>query len=473
MALRIYDTLTRTTAEFTPEAPGKVKMYVCGPTVYADAHIGHAMAAIVFDMVRRYLSYRGYKVHFVSNFTDVDDKIIRRANEQGRNPVELANFYAQEYLRHLQDLNVLPADVYPRVSQEMDWIIQMVSGLEETGYAYRLDGDVYFRVTQDEDYGKLSGRTLQDALAGTRVAEDDRKQHPGDFALWKGAKPGEIQWESPFGPGRPGWHIECSAMCLHHLGESVDIHGGGNDLVFPHHENEIAQSESYTGKPFARYWMHNGMLQLAGEKMSKSLGNLITIDAFLKDHSADSLRLLIFTGHYRKPVVFNEETLQSAERSLARLRSGLRPAQGGLTVGEAVDTLRVAAEDARAAFITAMDEDFNTAGGLAPMFELVRAINTARTAGVAGPFYQAAQQTLRELGGVLGLTLAEPAAEAVTDVAARPFIDLLVSVRADLRTAKQWALADKVRNELKALGVVMDDTPEGTQWRLEKETAQS
>jgi cysteinyl-tRNA synthetase len=469
MALRIYNTLTRKTEEFVPQEAGKVRMYVCGPTVYADAHIGHAMAAIVFDMVRRYLTYCGYRVTFVTNFTDVDDKIIRRASEQGRDPVELANFYAQEYLRHLADLNVLPADVYPRVSQEMDWIIQMISGLEEEGYAYRLDGDVYFRVTKDADYGKLSGRRLEQAVSGTRVEEDARKENAGDFALWKGAKPGEPAWPSPFGAGRPGWHIECSAMCLHHLGETVDIHGGGNDLIFPHHENEIAQSESYNGKDFARYWMHNGMLQLAGEKMSKSLGNLIKIDEFLKSHSADAFRLLIFTGHYRKPVVFNDETVQTAERNLARLRGALRPSTGSISTGEAVDTLREATENARIAFETAMNDDFNTAGGIATLFELARAINSARTAAVSGPFFDTAQQTLRELGGVLGLTLQAPASEAAGDVAARPFIDLLVTVRGDLRAAKQWALADKIRNDLKVLNVVIEDTPEGAKWRFEQE----
>ena len=469
MALRIYNTLTRQSEEFIPVEPGKVSMYVCGPTVYADAHIGHAMAAIIFDTVRRYLTYQGYRVRFVTNFTDVDDKIIRRANEQKRDPIELANHYAEEYLRHLRDLNVLEADVYPRVSEEMGWITQMIGGLEEEGYAYRLDGDVYFRVKKDADYGRLSGRKLEEAMSGTRVEEDARKEHPGDFALWKSAKPGEPAWESPFGPGRPGWHIECSAMCLHHLGEVVDIHGGGNDLIFPHHENEIAQSESYTGKQFARYWMHNGMLQLAGEKMSKSLGNLITIDQFLKEHSADALRLLIFTGHYRKPVVYSAETVESAERSLARLRSGLRPAQGNASTGEAADTLRVATEEARAAYIAAMDDDFNTAGALATLFELVRAINTARMAGVSGPFYDAAQQTLRELAGILGITLEEPAAAAAGDVAARPFIDLLVAVRGDLRAARQWALADKVRDGLKGLGVALEDTPDGTNWRFDNE----
>jgi cysteinyl-tRNA synthetase len=469
MSLRIYNSLTRKTEEFLPAEPGKVKMYVCGPTVYADAHVGHAMAAVIFDMVRRYLIYRGYRVKYVTNFTDVDDKIIRRANEQGRDPIELADHYADEYLRHLRDLNVMEADEYPRVSREMSWIQQMIGGLHEEGFAYTLDGDVYFRVTKDADYGKLSGRKLEEAITGTRVEEDARKEHPGDFALWKSAKPGEPAWESPWGRGRPGWHIECSAMCIHHLGETLDIHGGGNDLVFPHHENEIAQSESYTGKTFARYWMHNGMLQLAGEKMSKSLGNLVTVDTFLKEHSADAFRLLVFTGHYRKPVVFNDDTVEAAERSLARLRSGLRPPQGNMTVGEAADALRETTENARASFEASMDDDFNTAGAIAALFELVRAINTARSAGVSGPFFDAGQRTLRELAGVLGLTLAEPAGEALNDVAARPFIDLLVDIRTELRTAKQWALADKIRNELKPLGVAIEDTPEGPKWRFEQE----
>jgi cysteinyl-tRNA synthetase len=469
MTLRLYNTLSRTTEDFVPRAADQVTMYVCGPTVYADAHIGHAMAAIIFDIVRRYLIYRGYHVKYVTNFTDVDDKIIRRANEQGRDPFELANHYATEYLRHLRDLNVLPADVYPRVTQEMETIIQVIQGLGEEGYAYELGGDVYFRVTRDPDYGKLSGRRLDEAITGTRVEEDLRKENPGDFALWKSAKPGEPAWESPWGLGRPGWHIECSAMCLHHLGETVDIHGGGNDLVFPHHENEIAQSESFTGQPLARYWMHNGMLQLGGEKMSKSLGNLVTIDEFLRQRSPDALRMLIFTGHYRKPVLFNDETITSAERSVARLRGALRPATGAASTGEAVETLRLAVENARAGFVAAMDDDFNTAGALAVLFELARALNSARTAGVAGPFFAAGQATLRELAGVLGMTLEAAAAETGAEVAARPFIDLLVTVRGDLRTAKQWALADKIRNDLKGLGVALEDTPEGTIWRFEAE----
>jgi cysteinyl-tRNA synthetase len=466
MTLRIYNTLTRQTEEFQTVEPGKVRMYVCGPTVYANAHIGHAMAAIVFDMVRRYLIYRGYQVRYVTNFTDVDDKIIRRANERGEDPIALANHYADEYLRHLNELNIMPADVYPKVSETMPEIIQMVQSLGEGGYAYQLASDVYFRVTKDEDYGKLSRRSLEEALSGTRVEEDQRKEHPGDFALWKGAKPGEPAWESPWGPGRPGWHIECSAMSLRHLGEQIDIHGGGNDLIFPHHENEIAQTESMTGKSFARYWMHNGMLQLAGEKMSKSLGNLITIDDFLTKHSSDALRILIYSGHYRKPVVYNDETLTAAQRVLTRLLTALRPGKGPKTTGEEVDTLREATENARANFITAMDDDFNTSTGMAAIFELVRAINSARDAGVSGPFFSAAQQTLRELTGVLGLTLTEESNEGSGRGDVKPFVDLLVNIRTELRTAKQWALADKVRNGLKEHGVVIEDTPEGPVWRF-------
>ena len=467
--LQIYSTLTRQTEPFVPLEEGKVSMYVCGPTVYADAHIGHAMSAIVFDMVRRYLRFRGYKVTYVTNFTDVDDKIINRANQVGRDPFELANFFAEKYLEHLADLNVMPADEYPKVTKEIPNIIRVISDLGEAGYAYESEGSVYFRVDRDDDYGKLSRRTQEAALTGTRVESDERKENAADFALWKAAKPGEPSWPSPWGDGRPGWHIECSAMCLSHLGESIDIHGGGNDLIFPHHENEIAQSESLTGKPFAQIWMHHGMLQLGGEKMSKSLGNLITIDEFLAGHSPDALRLLIFSGHYRKPVVYNDETIDSAERSITRLRSALRPATGNASVGDEADALREATENARVAFTQAMDDDFNTASGLAAIFELVRAINTGRAAGVSGPFYDASQRTLRQLAGVLGLTLPDQAA-AGDQMAAKPFIDLLIQVRTDLRAAKQWALSDKIRHNLGSLSIVLEDSPAGTTWRYEEQS---
>lgn len=468
MTIRFFNTLSRQKEEFVPLEAGKVSIYLCGPTVYSDAHIGHAMSAIVFDMVRRYLAFRGFDVHFVTNFTDVDDKIIRRANETGRDPFELAASYADKYLRHLTDLNVMRADAYPKVSSEIDQIIRVIQELGEGGYAYEMDGSVYFRVKKDEDYGKLSRRTLDEAISGTRVAEDERKENVADFALWKAEKPGEPAWESPWGPGRPGWHIECTAMCLHHVGETIDIHGGGNDLIFPHHENEIAQSESLTGKPFANVWMHHGMLQLGEEKMSKSLGNLITIDQFLAENSADALRMVIFAGHYRKPVVYTDEVVAGAERSLTRLRGGLRPAVGTLTTGEAADAVRQAAEQARVAFTESMDDDLNTAGGLAVLFELVTAINTARSAGVSGPFFQAAQRTLGELAGVFGLTLTAAEAQAGLQVAVEPYIDLLVKVRTDLRTAKQWALSDQIRDGLKELKITLEDSPSGTTWRREE-----
>jgi len=473
MTLRIHNTLTRALEDFSPIEPGHVRLYVCGITVYDLCHIGHARSAVAFDVVQRWLKASGLRVTFVRNITDIEDKIIRRALENGETIRQLTDRMIAEMYRDFDALGIERPTHDPRATDYVPQMLDIIATLEGKGLAYRADnGDVNYAVRRFAGYGKLSGKTLHDLQAGERVAVSEGKHDPLDFVLWKSAKPSEpegAKWASPFGLGRPGWHIECSAMCLHHLGEVVDIHGGGNDLIFPHHENEIAQSESYTGKQFARYWMHNGMLQLAGEKMSKSLGNLITIDQFLKEHSADALRLLIFTGHYRKPVVYSAETVDSAERSLARLRSGLRPAQGNASTGEAADTLRVATEEARAAYIAAMDDDFNTAGALATLFELVRAINTARTAGVSGPFYDAAQQTLRELAGILGITLEEPAAAAAGDVAARPFIDLLVAVRGDLRAARQWALADKVRDGLKGLGVALEDTPDGTNWRFDNE----
>ena len=470
MTLNIYNTLTRRREPFESVEEGRVRMYVCGPTVYADAHIGHAMSAIVFDMIRRYLEYVGYEVTYVTNFTDVDDKIIVRAQETGQDPFELAQFYTDKYLKHLSDLNIKPADSYPRVTNEISNIIRTIGDLGEAEYAYEMDGSVYFRVENDDDYGKLSRRRQEEAVTGTRVESDERKENVADFALWKGAKEGEPYWDSPWGPGRPGWHIECSVMCLHHLGETIDIHGGGNDLIFPHHENEIAQSESLTGKPFSRYWVHNGMLQLSGEKMSKSVGNLVTVDNFLQQYSADALRMLIFSGHYRKPVAYTDESIAASVRSTARLRGGLRPATGTIAVGEDVNTLREVTEAVRSGFRQVMDDDFNTSAALAHLFELVRAINTARTAGISGPFFQAGQDTLRELAGILGLSLADPESFEGDALAAKPFIDLLVSVRTELRQEKQWAMADKVRDGLAALSVQLEDSQNGTDWRIEDAT---
>ncbi len=439
-------------------------MYVCGPTVYDKAHIGHAMSSLIFDIIRRYLEYRGYAVRHVMNYTDVDDKIINRANEQGKAPIALAEFYINEYMHHLEDLNILPATVYPRATQEIGQIVEMVQGLIEGGRAYTVDGDVYFRVVSMPDYGKLSGRRLDDLQAGARVDVDERKENPMDFALWKSSKPGEPAWDSPWGPGRPGWHIECSAMNLHHLGEQIDIHGGGNDLIFPHHENEIAQTESLTNKPFARYWVHNGMLQFSGEKMSKSLGNLITIEDFLKAHEGDALRLMVLNSSYRGPLTYSDEVVTQAERNLERLRLALKPAvpAQGAVADEVMQALQKQMEATRQGFIDSMDDDFNTAGALGHLFDLVRAINQARDAGVDGDSLSQAQALLRELAGVFGLRLERSPDQGAS---AAPFIDLLIQVRGELRAQKLWALSDLVRDRLIDLGVVLEDSKDGTTWR--------
>ena len=462
--LRVYNTLTRKKEEFQTLKPKVVKMYVCGVTVYSDAHIGHAMSAIVFDVVRRYLEYRGYSVHYVMNFTDVDDKIINRANQKGMDPQVLAETYIQAYRKNLEDLNVLPATANPRATQEMPQIIRMIEGLIEKGFAYPAkNGDVYFRITKDPEYGKLSGRRIDDMQAGSRIEIEEEKEHPMDFAIWKAAKPGEPAWDSPWGKGRPGWHIECSAMNLSHLGEQIDIHGGGNDLIFPHHENEIAQSESYTGKQFARYWMHNGMLQLQGEKMSKSLGNLVTIDDFLSRHEADALRMMVLNGSYRAPLSYSDEIMDAAERGLDRLRSALKPAPAG-AVGAAAElrnTLDQQTEATQQTFVEAMDDDFNSSGGLAALFELVRAVNTARDAGATDAQLKPAQDTIKTLTGVLGLRLGEKKASGGD---ADKFIALLVEVRNEARKLKNWALSDLIRDRLKELGVAIEDSKDGTIW---------
>ena len=463
MSIEVYNTLTRRKEPFETIEPGVVRLYVCGPTVYDQAHIGHGMSAIVFDVVRRYLEYRGYSVRHVQNFTDVDDKIINRAHAEGRDPNALAEQYVHEFVEHIKALNILPATVYPRATETMPRIIEMIGALIDRDAAYEVEGDVYFRVRAFKGYGKLSGRKVDDMRSGARIAPDERKDDPLDFALWKAAKPGEPFWPSPWSDGRPGWHIECSAMNLEELGPRIDIHGGGNDLIFPHHENEIAQSESVTGERFARYWVHNGMVQLRGEKMSKSLGNLVTIDEFLEHHPADVLRLLVLSSSYRAPIAYDDDLVADTRRKWDRLRSGLRPPTGTETGQDA--GLDAAASTARAGFEAAMDDDFNTAGALAALFELVRAINTARDNGIAGPSFEAAQTTLRELAGVLGLLLEEP---AMGSGDAAPFIDLLIRTRADLRAAKQWAIADKLRHELGELGVVLEDSPTGTTWRREK-----
>ncbi len=462
MALRIYSTLSRQKEDFQTIEPGKVTMYVCGPTVYGKAHVGHAMSALVFDIIRRYLEYRGNQVRHAMNYTDVDDKIINRANQLGIDPIKLAEKYIDEYSQHIIDLNILPATVYPRATQEISNIIKLITRLGEEGYAYEVDSDVYFRVNMDKDYGKLSSRHLEDMQAGARVDVDERKEHPMDFALWKSSKPGEPAWDSPWGKGRPGWHIECSAMSMHHLGEQIDIHGGGNDLIFPHHENEIAQTESATGKAFARYWVHNGMMQLAGEKMARSVGNLVTIEDFLANHEGDVLRMMVLNSSYHNPLTFGDEIIAAAEKGLERVRLALRPAVGGsLDKGEAVDNLTKQMETTHNGFIECMDDDFNSAGALGYVFELVRAINQAKDAGVADMIVAEAQNKLHELMGVFGLR--EERAKVGGEATA--FIELLINLRRELREQKLWALSDQIRTRLGELGVLLEDSKDGTTWR--------
>ncbi len=462
--LKIYNTLTRKTEEFQTLEPNLVKMYVCGVTVYNDAHVGHAMSALVFDIIRRYLEYRGYTVKHVMNYTDVDDKIINRAKQLNEDPLKLSQRYIQDYTNDLKSLNILPATSYPQVSKTMPLIIKFIEGLIQKEAAYAAsNGDVYFSVTSDKDYGRLSGRKLDDMQAGSRIEVEEAKDHPMDFALWKAAKPGEISWESPWGHGRPGWHIECSAMNLAELGEQIDIHGGGNDLIFPHHENEIAQTESYTGKEFSRYWVHNGMLQLGGEKMSKSLGNIVSIKEFLSKREADVMRMLVLNGTYRAPLLFNDDTLDAAQKNVERLKSALRPAStsaSGLSP-ESVSALASTVESAKTNFTEAMDSDFNTAGAIAALFEISKAINTARDNGANDDQLKSAQATFRELAGVLGLSLAEKKGSSEKETQ----VNALIAERNEARKQKQWARSDEIRDQLKEMGVTIEDSKDGTKWR--------
>ena len=455
--IRFTNTLSRQLEPFEPSGD-VVSMYVCGITPYDESHIGHAMSYIVFDVVKRYLTWRGHKVKHVQNFTDIDDRIIERANRLKISTDELVERFIGLYMDDMHDLNVLDADVYPRATREVPEMIEIIERLIERGYAYPAASeqseftDVYYRVGAKSDYGKLSHRTQDSLLAGARVESGEQKENAADFALWKGAKAGEPSWDSPWGKGRPGWHIECSAMSLKYLGEQIDIHGGGEDLVFPHHENEIAQTEAFTGTaPFVRIWLHNAWVKMGEEKMSKSLGNFITIRDGLKRVGGDGLRLWVLTSHYRKPLTFSEDTLDAARSGADRLRTAARtPAgdgDGGIDLGALRDR-----------FIAAMDEDLNTPQALAVLFDLAKEVNRARDEGrgVAG-----AQALLIELAGVLGLRLEH----AQQSIEAAPFIELLIQVRTELRAAKQWQLADRVRDGLAELRVVLEDGPQGTTWK--------
>ena len=453
--MKVYNTLSGQKEEFLPQGD-EVKVYVCGINPYADCHIGHAMSYIVFDVVRRYLQFRGYKVKYVQNITDIEDNIIATSNRLGIPVRELTEKYTQRYFEDMDALNVNRADIYPKATEEIPKIIEVVQGLVDKGYAYPAGGSVYFRVRNVSDYGKLSHRSLESMMSAENALGSDDKESPMDFVLWKAAKPGEPSWESPWGPGRPGWHIECSAMSLKYLGNTLDIHGGGQDLVFPHHENEIAQSESFTGiKPFVKYWLHNGLVQLGEEKMSKSLGNLITIREALEKYSPDAIRIFVLSSHYRSPLTYSEEALEAAERGVERLRQTV--VRGEL--GEKEPTGEMISETYRKRFSDAMDDDFNTAQALAGLFDLAHDINRASEAGYSVAL---AQQVLLELANILGLTL--KLAERLP-LDAKPFIELLISTRSQLREARQWQQADMVRDKLAELGIALEDTPKGTVWK--------
>ena len=451
--MKIHNTLSGQKEEFVPGGD-RVKMYVCGVTPYAESHLGHAMFAVVFDVVRRYLVFRGYKVIYVRNVTDIEDKIIERANRTGVAPRALAEKFANKFFDEMSELNVDKPDITPYATEEIPKMIELIDGLAKKGHAYAAKGSVYFRVSSMPDYGKLSHRTLDSMMAGARIEPGEEKEHPMDFALWKASKPGEPSWDSPWGKGRPGWHIECSAMSVKYLGEQIDIHGGGADLIFPHHENEIAQSESFTGKkPFVKYWMHNGLLQLGAEKMSKSLGNLVTIRQVLDKYSADAIRIFILSSHYRSPLTYADESLEAAEKGAERLRQVAGIAAGGTGIGS------VDLDSYRKRFVDGMDDDFNTPQALSALFDLARDINRERD---AGHDVMAPKQVFFELAGILGLTL-RSAEKQLTDAA--PFIELLISTRRDLRQAKQFQLADEIRNKLADMGVTLEDTPQGTVWK--------
>jgi len=460
--MQIYNTLSRRKEEFIPSKDKEVRMYVCGPNLYGPCHVGHAMSYIFFDVLRRYLEYRGYAVQHVQNFTDIEDRIIETAQALGISVNELAERHIERFFAEMDALNVKRAHHHPRATKVIDKMIEIIQGLIAKGNAYVVDGEVYFRVMSDPDYGKLSGRTLEEMRAGARIEVDPRKEHPMDFALWKAAKPGEPSWDSPWGQGRPGWHIECSAMAMKFLGDKIDIHGGGQDVLFPHHENEIAQSESYTGKvPFAKYWVHNGLLRPSEEeeKMTRHLANFVSIQEALERYSPDGIRLFILSSHYRSGLTWSEEGVLAAERGGERLRTALGPPYE--EDGSASSELAQNVEETQRAFQEAMDDDLNTAQAVATLFDLARAINQARDDGAGGETFFAAQDALKELAGVLGLKLE---AEA-KGVAATPFIDLLVSIRDDLRAAKLYPLSDKIRKDLDELGVILEDGPGGTTWR--------
>ncbi len=464
--MKIYNTLTRKKEEFVPIEEGKVSMYVCGPTVYNYFHIGNARPFVVFDTMRKYLEYRGYKVKYVQNFTDVDDKIINRAKEEGLTAGEVSEKYIDEYYKDAAALNIKKATVHPKVTETIPDIIKFIQDLIDLGYAYESDGDVYYRARKFEGYGKLSGKNIDDLISGARIAVGEKKEDPLDFALWKARKEdSEIAWESPWGMGRPGWHIECSTMSKKYLGDTIDIHAGGQDLQFPHHENEIAQSEAHSGKPFAHYWMHNGYINIDGIKMSKSLGNFRTVRDLLGAYDGEVLRFLILSGQYRGPIDFGEEILTQSQNGLNRMRNAksnlkhLIATGSGTMTREEKETL-ADFDRFREKFIEVMDDDLNTADAISVIFELITAVNTAVKDGASKEFAQKCLDLLMELATILGLLQQDPEAE-VTEV--DPEIQALIDERQAARKAKNFARADEIRDQLKAKGITLKDTPQGVQ----------
>lgn len=464
MSIHIYNTLTRQKEPFVPLEEGKVKMYVCGPTVYNYIHIGNSRPVIVYDTVRRYLKYRGYEVNFVSNFTDVDDKIIKTANELGEEVSELTERFIAAYFEDVTALGCQKADSHPRVTEHMDSIIEFIEVLIEKGYAYESQGDVYYRTRKFDGYGKLSHQSVDDLKIGARIEAGEKKEDALDFALWKDAKPGEIFWKSPWGNGRPGWHIECSVMAREILGDTIDIHAGGQDLTFPHHENEIAQSEAYTGKQFARYWMHNGYINIDNEKMSKSLGNFVLVNDIRKQINPQVLRFFMLSVHYRHPINFSQELVENAENGLARIRTSYanlaHRLEASPELGDHQDIWLNKIEEVRTQFITSMDDDFNTANGIAALFELaslanVYLIEKHTEAAVLTAF----METLKELSLVLGIEV-----EVQTEVLDEE-IDALIAERIQARKDKDFARADAIRDQLKEMNIILEDTAQGIRWK--------
>ena len=460
--MKIFNTLTRQKEEFVPIAPGEAKIYACGPTVYNFIHIGNARPMCVFDILRRYLEYRGMKVTFVQNFTDIDDKIIRKANEEKTDYLTVAERYIQEYETDARGLNIREATVHPRATETMEQIIEIISDLVKKGYAYPAEnGDVYFRTLKFSGYGKLSHQPLEELEAGARIGVGESKEDPMDFALWKAAKPGEPYWDSPWGKGRPGWHIECSAMARTYLGDTIDIHCGGQDLIFPHHENEIAQSECCNGVPFAHYWMHNGYINVDNKKMSKSLNNFFTVRDVAERFGYEPIRFFLISSHYRSPINYNAEIIEQGRAALDRLyncRDGLEFALKNGAEAQADPAFAQRLEQRREQFIRAMDDDLNTADAIAALFELAKDINVRVAAGIAREEGEAALTLFGELTGVLGLLYAREKENGDAEVEA------LIAARAQARARKDWAEADRIRDQIKELGIVLEDTPQGVKW---------